>query len=86
MGDGVTYVHVEDTVWPSVHHDQTANGCEWVLRYGTIDARERQRLSVASVVAAYATLTNPWCSQAEAIRALKRARAAALNKEGTDDG
>lgn len=66
----VEYVRVEDTTWP------VSFGSEWVLRYGTTEAREVQRMGVASIISAYQYLVDPQLPQQAAIAALKRARKA----------
>lgn len=76
----VNYVRDEatDTVWPVPH------GAEWVLRYGTPEGREAQRMGVASIIAAYEYLTNPHLPQYAAIDALKRARKASASGRSDD--
>jgi hypothetical protein len=70
---GVRYVVVDETTWP------VPDGAEWVLRYGTTEAREAQRLSVASIVNAYWSLLDPNRTQGDAIAMLRRARRAPLS-------
>jgi hypothetical protein len=75
----VRYVEIEDTLWPvdACDWDGSASA-EWVLRYGTPEDRERQRLSVASVLSAYEYLTDPNRSMKDATASLRRARKATL--------
>lgn len=67
---GVAYVAVEGCACP------VPDGAEWTLRYGTTEAREAQRYSVASIVAAYAHLLDPNVTQTDALASLKRLRRA----------
>jgi len=68
----VPHVVVDDTTWPIP--DET----EWVLRYGTTEAREALRYGVASIVNAYWSLLDPLRTQGEAVAMLKRGRRAAV--------
>lgn len=53
------------------------DGPEWVQRHGTPERVVEQRMSVASLIAAYSHMIDPTISQAEAVEKLKRARRAA---------
>lgn len=65
------YGRVEGTVWPV-----DVGEVGWQLRY---DPANVNHLFAASVVSAYAHLTDPGISQASAFAALKHARAAVLS-------
>lgn len=73
----IRHVVVEDTVWPVDYSSDDEDAAQWVLRYGTTERRESQRLSVASILSAYAHLTDPELSLKGATAALRRARQAA---------
>jgi hypothetical protein len=74
---------IDDTTWP-VDDD---GEMQWSLRYGNDDLLRGVRMSAASVVESYRYLTDPNLSQADAIRALKRARRAVgdIGKEQRDE-
>lgn len=76
----VFYGKADGTVWP------VSDGAEWIQRYGTSDAREAQRLGVASIIAAYSALTDPFISQREAIEKLRRARQVAVEHMDRSEG
>lgn len=62
--------------WPIDYSTKLEDSAQWTLRYGTTERRESQRFSVASVLGAYATLTDPDLTVKEATILLRRARAA----------
>ncbi len=69
-------IKVEDTTWPVDIGTDDEVSAEWVLRYGTTERREAQRLSVASVLGAYEYLVDPNRSMKDATASLRRARKA----------
>ena len=69
------YVVVDDTVWP-VDDDPDAS-LQWRLRYAGSSITDRDRQAAASILSAYAALTNPRQSMKDAIASLRRAREAA---------
>ena len=71
------YITVDDTVWPVDADGGDDNpSARWIQRYGTPAERERQRMTVASILSAYSALTNSDQSMTDAIAKLKRARQA----------
>lgn len=75
------WIRVEDTTWP-VDVDGTTQDA---LRYKG-DGWTALRLAAASVMSAYAYLTDPTLTQTDAIASLKRARkAAALVRDKGED-
>lgn len=68
---------VEDTTWPVDVMTDNEDAAQWVQRYGTPERVVEQRMSVASVLAAYAHLTDPNLTLTDATAALRRAREAA---------
>lgn len=73
----VRYVVVDDTTWPVPLSTDEIDGPEWVQRYATPERIVKQRMRVASIVAAYSHLIDPNITQADAITSLKHARRAA---------
>ena len=69
-------VIVEDTTWPVDVSTDDEDAAQWILRYGSPERREAQRMSVASILSAYADLTDPRRSMADATAMLRRARKA----------
>ena len=70
---------VEDTVWPVDIGTADEDSAEWTLRYGSSGYRENQRLSIASILRAYQSLTDPNQSLKDATAQLRRARKAHAN-------
>ena len=73
----IHYSFADDTMWPIDWSDNDEDSAQWVLRYGTPERREAQRLSVASVLNSYAHLLDLDLSLEDATASLRRARAAA---------
>jgi hypothetical protein len=73
----IHYIPVDNTLWPIDHGSEFEDSAEWVLRFGTEKRREDMRMSVASILSAYADLVDPARSQEDAQEMLKRARKAA---------
>lgn len=72
------YEVVENTCWPvNLTSTDDQDGLEWKLRYAPDALTRGDQLVLASVVAAYAYLTDPNRTQEEARRSLRRARIAA---------
>lgn len=68
-----SYVWVDDTVWPV-----NVGEIEWALRYAPKNAMTRSDLLIAaSIVHAYAFLTDPHRTHGDAVASLRRARKAA---------
>lgn len=78
----IRYVQIDDTTWPVDVGTDEEDSAEWVQRYGTTERREEQRLSVASVLAAYKDMTHPGRSLKDATAMLRRARRAVLKESG----
>ena len=77
------YVKIEDTLWPvDRDDDEDKLSVQWTLRYGTTENREKQRMEAASVLAAYAHLTDPGITFKMATDALRRARKAHVADRG----
>jgi hypothetical protein len=70
---------IEDTTWPVDIGTGDESSAEWTLRYGSPEYRENQRLSIASVLSAYQSLTDPSQSLKDATAKLRRARKAHAN-------
>lgn len=66
------WIEIEDTTWPVDVDGHTQDR----LRYGTRDDCAQERFAAASIMSAYAYLTDPTLTQADAIVSLKRARKA----------
>ena len=73
----IHHVVVEDTTWPVDLSSDDEDSAEWVLRYGTPERREAQRMSVASIVSAYKDMTDPRRSLKDCTAMLRRALTAA---------
>lgn len=78
----IHHAQVDDTTWPVDYETELEDLAEWILRYGTTQRREDQRMSVASVLAAYRDLTDPRIPLKEAIARLRLARRASAHQEG----
>lgn len=65
----MSYGTIEGTTWPVDTDD-----VQWKLRYAPNALTKEDRLFAASVMAAYAHLTDPMVDEESAIAALKRAR------------
>jgi hypothetical protein len=74
----IHYHRIDDTTWPVDWSSDQEDSAEWVLRYGTTERREAQRMSVASILSAYSHLVDPTLSSKGAQSALRRARKAAI--------
>lgn len=55
----MSYGHDGETTWPVIEPDPEG-GLEWRLRYAPDSIDRRDQLLLASIVAAYSALTNPW--------------------------
>ena len=75
----IRHVVVEDTTWPVDVSTDDEDAAQWVLRYGNTARREEQRMSVASILSAYADITDPRRSLKDATAMLRRARKAQAN-------
>lgn len=64
----IHYARIDGTTWP-----RNVRDIEWSLRYGDLASI---RLLAASVVSAYAHLTDPGITEAMAVASLRRARKA----------
>jgi hypothetical protein len=73
----IRWVRVEDTTWPVDVATDDEDAAQWVQRYGTPERVVEQRMSVASVLSAYAHLTDSTLTMRQAEAALHRARTAA---------
>jgi hypothetical protein len=72
----IHYFPAGDTSWPVDVGTEDEDSAEWVLRYGTPERREAQRMAVASILSAYADLTGPHRSMKDATALLRHAREA----------
>ena len=79
----IHHVVVEDTTWPVDLSSDDEDSAEWVLRYGTPERREAQRMSVASIVSAYKDMTDPRRSLKDGTAMLRRSRTAAAEAHGS---
>jgi hypothetical protein len=75
----IRYAEVDDTTWPVDYSDDNEDSAQWTLRYGGAEQREKHRMAVASVLAAYAYLLDPGVTMKDATAALRRARRAQLS-------
>jgi hypothetical protein len=81
----IRFTHVDDTVWPIDWSSEDEDSAQWVLRYGNLERREAQRLGVASILCAYATLLDPdlfMKTATEMLRRGRRAMTSVWNPEG----
>lgn len=67
---------VGESTWPVDSITDNEDSAQWVQRYGPPERVVVQRMSVASVLSAYAHLTDPHISMTDATAALRRAREA----------
>ena len=52
-------VIVEDTTWPVDVSTDDEDAAQWILRYGSPERREAQRMSVASILGSGLVSTGP---------------------------
>lgn len=70
----IHYIHVDETVWPVDVSNELEDSAQWTLRYGAHVHITDHRYSIASVLAAYASLLDPDRTTEDAIAMLRRVR------------